>query len=83
MNPLPSLQATSFKSTNEKLFTAFALMFMLTAPFLPFLTNAQRSNSEADAATGAAPSQTDIEHQPAGSGTAPATTRAGGVLLQL
>lgn len=53
MNPLPSLQATGGKSTNAKLFTAFALIFLLTAPFLPSLSSAQRSKPEAGATTAA------------------------------
>ena len=60
MNSLPSIQATSRKSTNAKLFTAFALIFLFTAPFLPSLSSAQRSKPEAGDATAAVPAQTEI-----------------------
>lgn len=62
MNASPSLQATSCKSTNAKLFTALAFIFLLTAPFLPSLSSAQRSKAEAGATTTAVPVQTEIGH---------------------
>jgi len=81
MKSLPSLQATSFRSTNARLFTAFALVFLLIAPFLPSLFRAQRSKVEGGAAITTGTAQTQIG-QPSRTGTGAAATFAGGVLLQ-
>lgn len=62
MNPLPPLQATSCKSTNAKLITAFALIFLLTASLLSSISSAQRSKPEAGATIAAVPAQTEIGH---------------------
>ncbi|MGH9967654.1 MAG: IPT/TIG domain-containing protein [Pyrinomonadaceae bacterium] len=57
MNTLPSRRVTSCKSTHAKLFTALALILLLTAPFLLADSSARRSKAEADVTTFAAPAQ--------------------------